>query len=421
MAGHSRLPMAGLAKLNDDQEDPDTLEKYLTPPDGLPREPETADGMLVMGMAQGDEEVLFKVPQLSERAPAARDYAYAKLVIGKYMDFDMELSVRRTADGVFVPRVTAGRYIVGGERRLPVNEDLCPDERLLGMQIWLGTRRDTGLNGKECLQYYQNWLVRVWRSFFPEHPIYKSGRLTGNDNKSSGPTDSGQKKRKANAAANENDILTTPSKNHKGRKSGHRKSAREANEYDEGDEELGRNGVKHNGDDQQNMAEEDEDEKEVKQRCGLSSVLAFWTAYDEDEGVNFDLDDDKVCEMIGLGYLDFKEFGETTDIPPKEVLKSAREERRKYPEAVNACEETWAFSKWVLQTTTGSRRSPEVIERPSLYELDEANRKKQQQRQELQRKEDGQWLRSFLLKNGVSEDVMRANDRIASRLKNVDV
>lgn len=183
MAGHSRLLMAGLAKLNDDQEDPDFLEKYLIPPDGLPREPETADGMLVMGMAQGDKEVLFKVPQLSERAPAVRGYAYAKLVIGKYKDFDMALSVHRIANGAFVPRVTAGRYIVGGERRLPVNEDLCTDERLLGMQIWLDTRRDTGLNGMECLQHYQNWLVRVWRHSFPDHPIYKNGRRTANDGK----------------------------------------------------------------------------------------------------------------------------------------------------------------------------------------------------------------------------------------------
>ncbi|KAI7552477.1 hypothetical protein KC331_g1859 [Hortaea werneckii] len=352
MAGHSRLLMAGLAKLNDDQEDPDFLEKYLIPPDGLPREPETADGMLVMGMAQGDKEVLFKVPQLSERAPAVRGYAYAKLVIGKYKDFDMALSVHRIANGAFVPRVTAGRYIVGGERRLPVNEDLCTDERLLGMQIWLDTRRDTGLNGMECLQHYQNWLVRGTRNL-----------MAGGD------------------------------------------------------------GVIHNGDDQKDMAgeDEDEDEKDVKERYGLRSFLAFWVAYDEDEGVNFDLDDDKVCEMIGLGYLNFKEFGETTDVPPKEVLKSAREERRKYPESVYSCEETWAFSKWVLQTTTGSRRSPEVIERPSLYELDEANRKKQQQKQELQRKEDGQWLRNYLLRNGVSEDAMRAVDKIAHRLKDVDV
>ncbi|KAI6912672.1 hypothetical protein KC318_g2067 [Hortaea werneckii] len=181
--------------------------------------------------------------------------------------------------------------------------------------------RDTGLNGKECLQYYQNWLVRVWRSFFPEHPIYKS--VATNDNKSTGQTDYGQKKRKANAAANEDDHLRTSSKKHKAQKPSHRKSAREANEYDKGDEELeaGGDGVDYNGDYQKNMAEEDEDEKEVKQSYGLSSVLAFWVAYDEDEGVGLDLDHDKVCEMIGLGYLDFKEFGETTDIPPKEVTE----------------------------------------------------------------------------------------------------
>ena len=308
MAGHSRLPMAGLAKLNDDQEDPDTLEKYLTPPDGLPREPETADGMLVMGMAQGDEEVLFKVPQLSERAPAARDYAYAKLVIGKYMDFDMELSVRRTADGVFVPRVTAGRYIVGGERRLPVNEDLCPDERLLGMQIWLDTRRDTGLNVKECLQYYQIWLVRVWRSFFPEHPIYKS--FATNDNKSSGQTDSGQKKRKASAATSEEDPLNTPSKKHKGQKPGHRRSARE---FSAGGDDPDDKGV-----DQENMDKEDEvegeDEKELIQRYQLSSVAAFWTSYDEDGKENLDLNDEKVCEMIGLGFLAFKQSSKGTTL-----------------------------------------------------------------------------------------------------------
>lgn len=249
MAGHSRLPMAGLAKLNDDQEDPDFLEKYLMPPDALPEEPETADGMLVMGMAQGDEEVLFKVPRLSERAPAARGYAYAKLVIGKYKDFDMALSVRRIANGAFVPRVTAGRYIVGGERRLPVNEDLCPDERLIGMQIWLDTRRDTGLNGEECLKYYQNWLVRVERSFFPEHPIYKLGRRTANDDKSSGPTDSRRKKRKANAATSGNDPLNMPSKKHKGQKPGYRRSARELSA---GGDDSDDKGV-----DQENMDEEE--------------------------------------------------------------------------------------------------------------------------------------------------------------------
>ncbi|KAI6912371.1 hypothetical protein KC318_g3838 [Hortaea werneckii] len=413
MAGHTRLPMAGLAKLNDDQEDPNFLEKYLMPPDGLPREPETADGMLVMGMAQGDEEVLFKVPRLSERAPAARGYTYAKLVIGKYKDFDMELSVRRTADGGLVPRVTAGRYIVSGERRLPVNEDLCPDERLLGMQIWLDTRRDTGLNGKECLQYYQNWLVRVWRSFFPQHPIYKLGRRTANDDKSSGPTDSGQKKRKANAATSEDDPLNMPSKKHKGQK-------RSARDLSAGGDDPDDKGV-----DQENMDEEDEaegeDEKELIQRYRLSSVVAFWTSYEEDGKENLDLDDEKVCEMIGQGFLEFKQSSEGTDPPPMSVLKAARDEYRKFQAAAPSVEHTFAFRTWNLQMTTGTRKPPRVEKLPSLYKVDEANRKKQQQKQELQRKEDGQWLRKYLLRNGVSEDAMRAVDKIAHRLKDVDV
>ncbi|KAI7236298.1 hypothetical protein KC330_g3788 [Hortaea werneckii] len=370
-----------------------------------------------MGMVQGDEEVLFKVPRLSERATAARGHAYAKLVIGKYKDFRMELSVRRTADGAFVPWVTAGRYIVGGERRLPVNEDLRPDERLLGMQIWLDTRRDTGLNGKECLQYYQNWLVRVWRSFFPEHPIYKLGRRTTNDDKLSGPTDSGRKKRKANAATIEDDPLNTPSKKHKGQRPGYRRSARELS--------AGGDDPDDKGFDQENMDEEDkfegEDEKELIQRYRLSSVAAFWTSYEEDGKENLDLDDEEVCEMIGQGFLEFKQSGEGTDPPPMSVLKAARDEYRKFQAAAGSVEHTVAFRTWDLQSTTGTFKPPRVEKLPSLYKVDEANRKKQQQKQELQRKEDGQWLRNYLLRNGVSEDAMRAVDKIAHRLKDVDV
>ncbi|GAB1736650.1 hypothetical protein NU219Hw_g8272t1 [Hortaea werneckii] len=412
MAGHSRLPMAGLAKLDDDQEDPDTLEKYLMPSDGLPREPETADGMLIMGMAQGDEEVLFQVPPLSARAPPAGGYAYAKLVIGKLKNFDMELSVRRTADGGFVPRVTAGRYIVGGERRLPVNEDLRPDERLLGMQIWLDTRRDTGLNGKECLQYYQNWLVRVWRSSFPEHPIYKSGRCTVNDNKSSGPTDTGQKKRKANAMASKDDPLHTPSKKHKGQKPAYRKKAREGNEYDKGDEELsaGRDDGEDEGDVEVGIASKDEDEKEkeVKQRYQLSTVEAFWTSYEGDGKENLDLNDEKVCQMIGLGFLACSESGEGMDFPPMGVLKAARDEYRKFQAAAESVEHTAAFRTWHLQTTTGTRKPPTVQWFPSLYEVDEANRKKREQKKELQLREDLQWYWNWLLKKGMTEDQLNS-------------
>ncbi|KAI6836063.1 hypothetical protein KC342_g5351 [Hortaea werneckii] len=377
MAGHSRLPMAGLAKLNDDQEDPDFLEKYLMPPDALPEEPETADGMLVMGMAQGDEEVLFKVPRLSERAPAARGYAYAKLVIGKYKDFDMALSVRRIANGAFVPRVTAGRYIVGGERRLPVNEDLCPDERLIGMQIWLDTRRDTGLNGEECLKYYQNWLVRVERSFFPEHPIYKNTR----------------DRSQAIGGVQENSVLAETTR-----------TTRELTKRT-----WTRRRV------------EGEDEKELIQRYRLSSVAAFWTSYEEDGKENLDLDDEKVCEMIGQGFLEFKQSGEGTDPPPMSVLKAARDEYRKFQAAAGSVENTVVFRTWNLQTTTGTRKPPTVEWFPSLYEVDEANRKKREQKEELQRQGDGQWFRGWLLKNGMTEDQLRKIDEIAHNLKDVDI
>ncbi|KAI7282156.1 hypothetical protein KC345_g3647 [Hortaea werneckii] len=426
MAGDSRLRMTDIAKLNDDQEDPDTLEKYLMSPDDLPREPETADGMLVMEMSQGDEEVLFKVPQLAKRAPAAGGCTYAKLVIGKYKGFDIDLSLRRITEGDFVPKVTAGRYVVGGERRLPVNEDLCPDVRLLGIQLWLDTRRDTGLNGGECLQYYKNWLVRVWRSFFPEHPIYKSGR-TANNNKPSGPTDSARRKRKANVTASEDDPFTTPSKKRKERKRGHRRSAREANDFDEGDEELGAGGddVEDVGGNEEDVPNEgevgDEDEKECEQRYQLSSVAEFWTSYEEDGKEDLDLDDEKVCEMIGSGYLEFKQLDEG-DPPPMSVLKEARDEYRRSKGKAGSVEHTFAFRTWNLQMTTGKHKPPKVERLPSLYKVDEANRKKRQQKEELERIEDGQWLRSFLLKHGgVTEDDLRYVDRIASRLNKVDI
>ncbi|KAI7621945.1 hypothetical protein KC346_g3436 [Hortaea werneckii] len=333
-----------------------------------------------------------------------------------------------TTEGDFVPKVTAGRYVVGGQRRLPVNEDLCPDERLLGIQLWLDTRRDTGLNGRECLQYYKNWLVRVWRSFFPEHPIYKSGSRTANDNKPSGPPDSARKKRKANVTASEDDSFTTPSKKHKGRKTGHRRSAREADDYEEGDEELGAGGndvedVGGNEEDVSNEDEaEDEDEKELKQRYQLSSVAAFWTSHEEDGKENLDLDDEKVCEMIGQGFVDFNQLGEGTDLPPMSVLKEARDEYRRFKGKLGSVEHTYKFRKWNLQMTTGKSKPPKVIRLPSLYKVDEANRKKSQQKKELQRKEDGQWLRNYLLRTGaVTEENLSGIAMIASNLNKVDI
>ncbi|KAI6847651.1 hypothetical protein KC332_g511 [Hortaea werneckii] len=301
MAGDSRLRMTELARPNDDQEDPDTLEKYLMPPDDLPREPETADGMLVMEMSQADEEVLFKMPHLARRAPAAGGCTYAKLVIGKYKGFDMELSLRRTTEGDFVPKVTAG------------------DEEL-------------GAGGGDV----------------------------------------------EDVGSNEEDV---------------------PNEGEVGDE----------------------DEKECEQRYQLSSVAEFWTSYEEDGKEDLDLDNKKVCEMIGLGYLEFKQL-DGGDPPPMSVLKDARDEYRRFKGKAGSVEHTFKFRTWNLQMMTGKRKPPRVERLPSLYKVDEANRKKRQQKEELQRIEDGQWLRSYLLRTGaVTEENLRGVERIARRLNKLDV
>ena len=103
------------------------------------------------------------------------------------------------------------------------------------------------------------------------------------------------------------------------------------------------------------------------------------------------------------------------------VVKAARDEYRRFQAAAVSVEHTVAFRTWNLQMTTGTRKPPRVEKFPSLYKVDEANRKKQQQKQELQRQEDGQWFRGWLLRNGITEDQLRKVAEIAHNLKDVDI